>query len=77
MLYFSIINCAWQNDTNDFFNNFLARFKIAFLPKRPQFAENIRLLGKGVNMRDFYNHLQKAKPRFCLLPPTPRGRRDG
>ena len=28
---------------------------MTLLPKRPQFAENIRLLGKGVNVRDFYN----------------------
>ncbi len=40
-------------------------------------AAYLRLLRKGVNVRDFYNFLQKAKPRFCLLPHTPRGRRDG
>ena len=30
---------------------------------------------KGVNAHDFNNFLQKAKPRFCLLHFTPRGRR--
>ncbi len=39
----------------DPFNNLTARGKTAFLPKRPQFAETFRLLGKGVNVRDFYN----------------------
>ncbi len=28
---------------------------MTLLPKRPQFAENIRLLEKGVNVCDFYN----------------------
>ena len=28
---------------------------MTLLPKRPLFAETFRLLGKGVNVRDFYN----------------------
>ena len=28
---------------------------MTLLPKRTQFAEIFRLLGKGVNVRDFYN----------------------
>ena len=36
-------------------NNFIARSKATPLEKRTQFAANLRLLGKGVNVRDFYN----------------------
>ena len=50
---YKIIFCAFQNH---------------ILNKRTQFAANLRLLGKGVNARDFYNTLQKQKPRFLLLP---------
>ncbi len=41
---------------------------MTLLPKRTQFAATLRLLGKGVNVRDFYNPSQKAKSHFCLLP---------
>ena len=34
---------------------------MTLLPKRTQFAENIRLLGKGVNARDFYNTQPQRK----------------
>ena len=45
-----------QGDTKENpFNNPTARSKATPLEKRPQFAVNLRLLGKGVNVRDFYN----------------------
>ena len=61
----------------NFFNNQIARAKIAIMAKRTQFAVCLRLLGKGVNARDFNTFLQKQKPRFLLLYLALYGKRDG
>ena len=45
--------------------------------KRTQFAETFWLLGKGVNVCDFYNLSQKQKPRFLLLHLALYGKRKG
>ena len=42
---------------------------MTLLPKRPQFAETIRLLRKGVNVRDFYYFSRKQNRAFALAHP--------
>ena len=60
--YFLIFSCARKNHT---------------FCKRTQIAETFRLLGKGVNARDFNTFPQKQKPRFLLLHLALYGKREG